>query len=117
MTRRLLRLALTAALFVVAVPVSAFAQTGTVIDWGPDSYAWENSYKERQRCRTYPANGCFNTDSRKRSGCGVSGDRPEIPADSILLMRIGACGSSDGLSGISPPGGIRIYNSPKMEAP
>ena len=44
MTRRLLRLALTAALFVVAVPVSAFAQTGTVIDWGPDSYAWETGY-------------------------------------------------------------------------
>ena len=44
MTRRLLRLALTAALFVVAVPVSAFAQTGTVIDWGPDSYAWETAY-------------------------------------------------------------------------
>ena len=44
MTRRLLRLALTAALFVVAVPVSAFAQTGTVIDWGPDSYAWETNY-------------------------------------------------------------------------
>jgi len=43
MTRRLLRLALTAA-FVVAVPVSAFAQTGTVIDWGPDSYAWETNY-------------------------------------------------------------------------
>jgi len=34
---------LTAA-FVVAVPVSAFAQTGTVIDWGPDSYAWETNY-------------------------------------------------------------------------
>ena len=44
MTRRLLRLALTAALFVVAVPVSAFAQTGTVIDWGPASYAWETNY-------------------------------------------------------------------------
>jgi len=44
MTRRLLRLALTAALFVVAVPVSVFAQTGTVIDWGPDSYAWESNY-------------------------------------------------------------------------
>ena len=44
MTRRLLRLALTAALFVVAVPVSAFAQTGTVIDWGPDSYAWETGF-------------------------------------------------------------------------
>ena len=44
MTRRLLRLALMAALFVVAVPVSAFAQTGTVIDWGPDSYAWETNY-------------------------------------------------------------------------
>ena len=44
MTRRLLRLAIVAALFVVAVPVSAFAQTGTVIDWGPDSYAWETSY-------------------------------------------------------------------------
>lgn len=42
MTRRLLRLALTAALFVV--PISAFAQTGTVIDWGPDSYAWETNY-------------------------------------------------------------------------
>lgn len=44
MTRRLLRLALLAALFVVAVPVSAFAQTGTVIDWGPDCYAWETGY-------------------------------------------------------------------------
>jgi len=44
MTRRLLRLALMAALFVVAVPISAFAQTGTVIDWGPDSYAWETNY-------------------------------------------------------------------------
>jgi hypothetical protein len=44
MTRRLLRLALMAALFVVAVPVSALAQTGTVIDWGPDSYAWETGY-------------------------------------------------------------------------
>ena len=42
MTRRLLRLALMAALLVV--PVSAFAQTGTVIDWGPDSYAWETGY-------------------------------------------------------------------------
>ncbi|MEP7027201.1 MAG: hypothetical protein ABI960_01275 [Candidatus Eisenbacteria bacterium] len=42
MTRRLLRLALTAAL--VVVPVSAFAQTGTVIDWGPDCYAWETGY-------------------------------------------------------------------------
>jgi hypothetical protein len=44
MTRRFLRLALAAALFVVAVPVSAFAQTGTVIDWGPLSYAWETGY-------------------------------------------------------------------------
>jgi hypothetical protein len=44
MTRRLLRLALTAAVFVVAVPVSALAQAGTVIDWGPDSYAWETGY-------------------------------------------------------------------------
>ena len=42
MTRRLLRLILVAALFVV--PVSAFAQTGTVIDWGPDSHAWESGY-------------------------------------------------------------------------
>jgi hypothetical protein len=31
-----------AALFVV--PASAFAQTGTIIDWGPDSYAWETGY-------------------------------------------------------------------------
>ena len=44
MTKRLLRLALTAALFVVAVPVSAFAQTGTVIDWGPACYAYETGY-------------------------------------------------------------------------
>jgi len=42
MTRRLLRLAVTAALFVV--PVSAFAQTGTVVDWGPDCYAYESNY-------------------------------------------------------------------------
>jgi hypothetical protein len=33
-----------AALFVVVVPVSALAQTGTIIDWGPDSYAWETAY-------------------------------------------------------------------------
>lgn len=44
MTKRLLRLAIAAALFVVAVPVSAFAQTGTVIDWGPACYAWETGY-------------------------------------------------------------------------
>lgn len=44
MTRRLLRLAMLAALFVVAVPVSAFAQTGTIVDWGPDSYSYETSY-------------------------------------------------------------------------
>jgi len=44
MTKRLLRLALMAALFVVAVPVSAFAQTGTVIDWGPECFAWETGY-------------------------------------------------------------------------
>jgi len=49
MTQRVLRLALTAALFVVAVPVSAFAQTGTVIDWGPDSYAWETNYNAATR--------------------------------------------------------------------
>ncbi|MGH7726020.1 MAG: hypothetical protein ACREOU_11395, partial [Candidatus Eiseniibacteriota bacterium] len=44
MTRRLLRLALMAALFVVAVPASSFAQTGTIVDWGPDSYAYETAY-------------------------------------------------------------------------
>jgi hypothetical protein len=44
MTRRGIRLATTAALFVVLAPAAAFAQTGTIADWGPDSYAWETSY-------------------------------------------------------------------------
>jgi hypothetical protein len=44
MTQRLLRLALTAALFMVAVPVSAFAQSGPLIDWGPACYAYETGY-------------------------------------------------------------------------
>jgi hypothetical protein len=44
MTRRGIRLALTAALFVVLAPAAAMAQTGTIVDWGPDSYAWEPGY-------------------------------------------------------------------------
>ena len=44
MTRRGIRLATTAALFVVLAPAAAFAQTGTIADWGPNSYAWESSY-------------------------------------------------------------------------
>ncbi len=44
MTRRGIRLALMAALFVVLAPAAAFAQTGTIADWGPNSYAWESNY-------------------------------------------------------------------------
>lgn len=44
MTRRGNRLALMAALFVVLAPAAAFAQTGTIADWGPNSYAWETNY-------------------------------------------------------------------------
>jgi hypothetical protein len=33
-----------AALFVVLAPATAFAQTGTIADWGPNSYAWESNY-------------------------------------------------------------------------
>lgn len=44
MTRRGNRLALTAALFVVLTPAAALAQTGTIADWGPNSYAWESNY-------------------------------------------------------------------------
>jgi hypothetical protein len=33
-----------AALFVVLAPAAAFAQTGTIADWGPNSYAWESNY-------------------------------------------------------------------------
>ena len=44
MTRRGNRLALMAALFVVLTPAAALAQTGTIADWGPNSYAWETSY-------------------------------------------------------------------------
>lgn len=44
MTRRGIRLALLAALFVVFAPGTTFAQTGTIIDWGPNSYAYESNY-------------------------------------------------------------------------
>jgi len=44
MTRRGNRLALMAALFMALAPAAAIAQTGTIADWGPDSYAWESSY-------------------------------------------------------------------------
>jgi len=44
MTRRGIRLALTAALFVVFAPATTIAQTGTIADWGPDSYAYETNY-------------------------------------------------------------------------
>lgn len=44
MTRRGIRLALLAALFVVFAPGTTIAQTGTIIDWGPNSYAWETNY-------------------------------------------------------------------------
>ena len=44
MTRRGNRLALMAALFVVLTPAAALAQTGTIADWGPNSYAWETNY-------------------------------------------------------------------------
>lgn len=44
MTRRGNRLALMAALFVVLAPAAAFAQTGTIADWGPNSFAWESNY-------------------------------------------------------------------------
>ena len=44
MTRRGNRLALMAALFVVLTPAAALAQTGTIADWGPNSYAWESNY-------------------------------------------------------------------------
>jgi hypothetical protein len=44
MTRRGIRLALMAALFAVLAPGTTFAQTGTIADWGPNSYAWETSY-------------------------------------------------------------------------
>jgi hypothetical protein len=33
-----------AALFVVLTPAAALAQTGTIADWGPNSYAWESNY-------------------------------------------------------------------------
>jgi hypothetical protein len=44
MTRRGIRLALMAALFVVFAPGTTLAQTGTIVDWGPDSYAYETNY-------------------------------------------------------------------------
>lgn len=44
MTRRGIRFALMAALFVAFVPGTTIAQTGTIVDWGPDSYARESSY-------------------------------------------------------------------------
>ena len=44
MTRRGIRLALLAALFVVFAPGTTIAQTGTIVDWGPDSYAYEPGY-------------------------------------------------------------------------
>jgi hypothetical protein len=44
MTRRGIRFALVAALFVVFAPGTTIAQTGTIVDWGPDSYARESSY-------------------------------------------------------------------------
>lgn len=44
MTRRGIRLALMAALFVVFAPGTTIAQTGTIVDWGPDSYARETNY-------------------------------------------------------------------------
>jgi hypothetical protein len=44
MTRRGIRFALTAALFVVFAPGTVLAQTGTIVDWGPNSYAYEPGY-------------------------------------------------------------------------
>jgi hypothetical protein len=44
MTRRGIRLALLAMLFVVFAPGTTIAQTGTIIDWGPNSYAYETNY-------------------------------------------------------------------------
>jgi hypothetical protein len=44
MTRRGLRLALLAAVVVALAPVTAFAQTGTIADWGPDCYAYESNF-------------------------------------------------------------------------
>ena len=52
MTRRGIRLALTAALFVVLAPATTFAQTGTIVDWGPDSYATETNYNLATRIST-----------------------------------------------------------------
>jgi hypothetical protein len=48
MTRRGIRLALLAALFAVFAPGTTFAQTGTIADWGPNSYAWETNYATLQ---------------------------------------------------------------------
>ncbi len=44
MTRRGIRLALLATLAVVFAPGTTIAQTGTIIDWGPNSYAYETNY-------------------------------------------------------------------------
>jgi hypothetical protein len=44
MIRRRLWFALLPALFLAILPVAASAQTGTIIDWGPDSYAWETNF-------------------------------------------------------------------------
>lgn len=44
MTRRLKTLTLLAGLAAVGTPLCAYAQTGTIADWGPNGYAYESSY-------------------------------------------------------------------------
>ena len=44
MTRRGMRFALLAALSVAFAPGTVSAQTGTIVDWGPNSYARESNY-------------------------------------------------------------------------
>jgi hypothetical protein len=44
MIQRLLRLASVAAFCALVTPVTTLAQEGTVVDWGPDGYAYETSY-------------------------------------------------------------------------
>ena len=44
MTQRISRFVLMAALLVAVAPLPALAQTGTVIDWGPECYAWESAH-------------------------------------------------------------------------
>ena len=46
MTRRGMRFAVLAALSVAFAPGTVGAQTGTIVDWGPDSYATESNYNQ-----------------------------------------------------------------------